>query len=99
MKMKSIAMLAASGLLAASIGYSLPAFADDATDVAQSAQSADITDDAGAMVQADNSSSSSADSSSANAMGSSTSANAADSSSANGADQGSADTATGDDDY
>lgn len=96
MKMKSIAMLAASGLLAASIGYSLPALAEDATDVAQAAQSADLTDDNGVMVQADNSSMSS-DSGSSNAMGSSTSANA--SPSANGADQGSADTATGDDDY
>jgi hypothetical protein len=97
MKMKSIAMLAASGLLAASIGYSLPALADDATDVAQATQSADLTDDNGVMVQADNSNSMSTDSNSANAMGSSTSANA--STSANGADQGSADTATGDDDY
>lgn len=87
MKMKSFAMVAMSGLLAASFAYVAPAMADDAIDAGQSAQTGTdntMQNQTPAAMPSNNSAPTSAD---MNASG------------GGNADEGSPDTATGDDDY
>ena len=89
MKMKSFAMLAVSGFLAASCAYIAPAMADDMSDNGQQMQAApsDMQSGAGDNMSSNNNL----------AMGSSNSMSSGNSS--GGTDQASPDTATGDDDY
>ena len=90
MKMKSFAMIALSGLLAASFTYVSPAMADDANTNSngQSMQSAP-SDNGTPSQQGDSSSSSETTNNS----------NTGSSSNTGSTDEGSPDTATGDDDY
>ena len=86
MKMKSFAMLAMSGLLAASLGYAAPVLADDTSNGDQATQQ-----------NVDNSSTDQAQATDNDASQSDSSSNT--SGSASSTDGGSPDTATGDDDY
>lgn len=86
MKMKSLAMLAISGALAASFAYVAPAMADDTSNNGQSMQA---PSDNGMQ---NNSSQNTGSSPSDNSMNNN-------SNSTSGSDEGSPDTATGDDDY
>jgi hypothetical protein len=85
MKIKSLAMFAMSGLLAASIAYVAPAMAADDNDMGQSSQQAADAQNSGDQGATTNDSSSTGNSNS--------------SSNSSTSDQGSPDTATGDDDY
>lgn len=87
MKMKSIAMLAMSGLLAASIAYTVPAMAEE-ENLGQLPSDIGMTEDSGTQTSAN----SAADTTAA------TSDTAA-SPGEDGAAAGTPDTATGDDDY
>jgi hypothetical protein len=85
MKMKSLAMLAMSGLLAASFAYVAPAMADDMSNSGQSTQApSDNTQNNVGATPSDNS------------MGGNSNSNTGNTGST---DEGSPDTATGDDDY
>ena len=89
MKMKSIAIFAISGLLAASCAYIAPAFADDTTPSAgQSMQ-----------MPADNNSSSSMPNQNSSAPPTAQGGGDMNNNNSSTTDEGSPDTATGDDDY
>ena len=83
MRIKSFAMLAISGLLAASLSYIAPAMADDMGNTNPSGQTAAPD----------------ANTNNANNTNSSGTDNGTNTGSANSTDQGGPDTATGDDDY
>lgn len=96
MKLKTMAVLAVSGLMAASLAYVLPAFAEDANDIDGSApMQLAMADDSNSAAD---SSATPADSS-ANPVDKSGDASGANGSSSSSNDQGTPDVASGDDDY
>lgn len=95
MKMKSFAMLAASGLLAASLVYAAPVLADDTAGDQPMQMSSDSAGMPGQGSAPQDNAGASSDM--MNNTGASSDTNA--SSSAGGSDEASPDTATGDDDY
>lgn len=99
MKIKTLAVLAASGLMAASIAYVVPAFAEESFDEASAMQLAMADDNSGAA-STDNSASSSDNAASSDKTDSSSNGSNTSGSSGSGSDQGSTpDVPTGDDDF
>ena len=101
MKTKSIAMLAMSGLLAASIAYVAPAVAEESSSSMPMEQMLADNSGAGSPMQAptDDASQGQSGGSASQSDSSSTSNASASSDAAPSNDQGTPDTATGDDDY
>lgn len=103
MKLKTLAVLAVSGLMAASLAYVMPAFAEDSGDIDGSApMQLAMGDDTGS---ASDSSTATADNSAATTDNSSNGASASNNSSSNNTNNanpdqgGTPDVASGDDDY
>lgn len=97
MKLKSMAVFVVSGLMAASLAYVLPAFAEDFDDIDGSApMQLAMGDDSDS---ASDSSAAATDNSAAPADKGSDASNAAPSSDTSSKDQGTPDVASGDDDY